>query len=62
MIQASKALTSKPENIDLYMLEMTWKDFRQAILDSHKPIQHFFTGLGNRRQFEDSSIAESIML
>ena len=41
---------------------MTWKDLRQAVLDAHKPIQHlFFTGLGNQLQFEDSSIAESIM-
>ena len=32
-------------------------------MDAHKPIQHlFFTGLGNQLQFEDSSIAESIML
>ena len=63
MIQASTALTSKPENIDLDPLEMTWRDLRQAVLDAHKPIQHlFFNGLGNQLQFEDSSIAESIML
>ena len=63
MIQASTALTSKPENIDLDPLGMTWRDLRQAVLDAHKPIQHlFFTGLGNQLQFEDSSIAESIML
>ena len=63
MIQASTPLTSKPENIDLDPLGMTWRDLRQAVLDAHKPIQHlFFTGLGNQLQFEDSSIAESIML
>ena len=49
MIQASTALTSKPENIDLDPLGMTWRDLRQAVLDAHKPIQHlFFTGLGNQ--------------
>ena len=63
MIQASTALTSKPENIDLDPLGMSWRDLRQAVLEAHKPIQHlFFTGLGNQLQFEDSSIAESIML
>ena len=63
MIQASTALTSKPENIDTDPLGMTWRDLRQAVLDAHKPIQHlFFTGLGNQLQFEDSSIAESVML
>ena len=42
---------------------MTWTELRQAILDSHKPIQHlFFRGLGNRLQFEDSNMAEGIML
>ena len=42
---------------------MGWAELRQAILDSHKPIQHlFFKGLGNKLQFEDSCIAESIML
>ena len=42
---------------------MTWRDLRQAVLDARKPIQYlFFTGLANQLQFEDSSIAESIML
>ena len=42
---------------------MGWVELRQAILDSHKPIQHlFFKGLGNKLQFEESCIAESVML
>ena len=42
---------------------MTWKELRQAILNAHKPIKNlFFTGLGNKLQFEDSIIAENIML
>ena len=42
---------------------MTWTELRQAVLDSHKPIQHlFFSGLGNQLQFEDSNMAEGIML
>ena len=48
MIQASIALTTKPENIDLDPLGMTWRDRRQAVLDAHKLIRHlFFIGLFN---------------
>ena len=63
MIQASTPLRGQPEKINLDNIEMTWTELRQAILDSHKPIQHlFFRGLGNRLQFEDSNMAEGIML
>jgi stalled ribosome rescue protein Dom34 len=42
---------------------MTWKELRKAILDAHKPIKDlFFTGLGNKLQFIDSTIAENIMM
>ena len=42
---------------------MSWKELKEAILNAHKPIKdYFFRGLGNRLQFEDSIIAESIML
>ena len=63
MIQAESPLNQKPRDINLDGLEMDWKDLRQRILDAHKPIQHlFFDGLGNKLQFEDSCIAESVML
>ena len=63
MVQSKTALNQKPDNISLDGLEMNWKDLRQRILDTHKPIQHlFFTGIGNKLQFKDSQIAESIML
>lgn len=63
MIQASTPLTSKPKGIDCDKIGMTWTELRQAVLDAHKPIQHlFFSGLGNRLQFEDSNMAEGIML
>ena len=63
MITSSKALKHKPKKINLDTIEMTWTELRQAVLDSHKPIQHlFFSGLGNRLQFEDSNMAEGIML
>jgi hypothetical protein len=63
MVQSKTPLNLKPNKIDLGGLEMSWKDLRQQILDSHKPISHlFFTGVGNKLQFKDSCIAESVML
>ena len=63
MIQSSTSLRGEPEKINLDTVGMTWLELRQAVLDSHKPIQHlFFKGLGNQLQFEDSEIAEGIML
>jgi len=63
MVQSKTPLNLKPNKIDLDGLEMSWKDLRQQILDSHKPISHlFFTGVGNKLQFKDSCIAESVML
>ena len=63
MFQSNTSLESKPKNINLDNIEMTWKELRQAILDAHKPIKDlFFTGLGNKLQFEDSIMAENVML
>ncbi len=63
MIQSSTPLTQKPEKLNLSNLDMSWKDLRDSILRAHKPIEYlFFKGIGNRLQFEDSCIAESIML
>ena len=63
MFQAKTSLESKPRGINIDEISMTWKELKQAILDAHKPIKDlFFTGLGNKLQFEDSIIAENIML
>ena len=63
MIQADSPLIQKPRDINLDGFEMHWTYLRQRILDAHKPIQHlFFSGIGNRLQFEDSCIVESVML
>ena len=44
-------------------LEITWRELRDKILEAHKPIQHlFFDGIGNKLQYKDSCIAESVML
>ena len=63
MFQASTTLDRKPDGIDLDAIGMSWRELKEAILNAHKPIKdYFFKGLGNRLQFEDSIIAESIML
>ncbi|MEZ7812382.1 MAG: hypothetical protein QMB16_01630 [Paracoccaceae bacterium] len=63
MVQSKTPLNRKPDKINLDGLDMGWQDLRQRILDSHKPIQNlFFTGIGNKLQFKDSCIAESVML
>lgn len=63
MFQANTELNSKPSKLNLDEIGMSWRELREAILNAHKPIKNlFFTGLGNRLQFEDSIIAESIML
>lgn len=41
----------------------TWKQLRDLILERHEPIKDkFFCGMGNRLQYEDSQIAEKVML
>jgi hypothetical protein len=63
MFQASTTLDRKPDGIDLDAIGMSWRELKEAILNAHKPIKdYFFKGLGNRLQFEDSCIAESVML
>ena len=58
-----QSLKTKSVKDAFYQLAMSWRELREAILNAHKPIRNlFFTGLGNRLQFEDSIIAESIML
>ena len=63
MVQASSMLKNCPSDIDLTEVEMSWADLRERIIKAHKPISHeFFKGVGNNLQFEDSCVAESVML
>jgi len=63
MFQASTTLDRKPDGIELEAIGMSWRELKEAILNAHKPIKdYFFKGIGNRLQFEDSCIAESVML
>ncbi|MDC1382390.1 hypothetical protein N8500_02785 [Candidatus Puniceispirillum sp.] len=63
MIQAKTPLLKEPKDIDLSEVDFDWPFLRQAILDSHKPIQDmFFNGHGNYLHYIDSVMAEDIML
>ena len=63
MFQATTTLERKPDGIELDAIGMSWRELKEEILKAHKPIKDlFFTGLGNKLQFEDSIIAENIML
>jgi len=63
MIQASSTLRNCPRDIDPSVADISWCELRDRIIASHKPIEHlFFDGIGNKLQFEDSCICESVML
>tara|TARA_B100000767_G_C19699847_1_gene507900 strand:- start:604 stop:1062 length:459 start_codon:yes stop_codon:yes gene_type:complete len=63
MVQASTRLNTYPRDIDPSIADMSWGELRDRIIEVHKPIEHlFFDGIGNRLQFEDSCICESVML
>ena len=63
MVQASTPLKNCPSEIDMSGLEMSWAELRDRIIKAHKPIADlFFRGVGNHLQFQDSNIAERVML
>jgi len=63
MLQANTPLTSCPNDINPSLADISWKELRERVIAAHKPIEHlFFSGEGNKLQFEDSCIAESVML
>ena len=63
MVQSNTQLLQKPDKINMNEMEMDWKELRHRILDAHKAISDlFFKGEGNKLQYKDSCIAESVML
>ena len=63
MVQASGPLKHCPDDIDLSELDMSWPELRDRIIAAHKPIaDQFFIGIGNKLQYKDSCIAQSVML
>lgn len=62
MVQMKKPQDSPPR-VKFSQTGKTWKQLRSLILEKHEPIKDkFFCGIGNRLQFEDSQIAEKVML
>jgi hypothetical protein len=63
MVQASTPLKNCPRDIDMSGVAMNWPELRDRILKAHKPIADlFFSSVGNHLQFQDSNIAERVML
>jgi hypothetical protein len=63
MLNAEHRLKQPPHELKLSEWGISWKQLVQAIEARHQPVaKHFFTGAGLRLQFEDSQIAEEIMV
>ena len=63
MVRASSPLKSCPREINFSEILISWVDLRDRNIEAHKTISHdVFTGIGNKFQFEDSIIAEHVML
>jgi len=63
MVQMTKPQDRPPRNVKFSQTRKTWKQLRSLILDKHESIKDkFFCGIGNRLQYEDSQIAEKVML
>ena len=63
MLNARQKLNAPPRDLALHLWGVKWPDLVEAIIKHHKPIANeFFTGVGLRLQYEDSKIAESLMI
>ena len=63
MVQMKKPQDRPPRDVKFSQTGKTWKQLRSLIIDKHEPIKDkFFCGIGNRLQYEDSQIAEKVML
>lgn len=63
MVQAPYKLTHPPRKLPISITGLKWKEIAEKILQRNEPIKDmFFKGMGNTLQFEDSQIAEKVML
>ena len=63
MVQMKEPQDRPPRDVKFSQTRKTWKQLRSLIVDKHEPIKDkFFCGIGNRLQYEDSQIAEKVML
>jgi len=63
MVQMVEPQDRPPRDVKFSQTGKKWKQLRDLIIDKHEPIKDcFFCGMGNQLQFEDSKIAEQVML
>ena len=62
MLNANHRIVHAPQDIDLQVWGLKWKQMVDAILEKHSPIaDQFFMGRGLALQFDDSEIAINVM-
>ena len=63
MLNADKKLHAPPRELALHEWGIKWGELVSAIQDQHMPIANeFFSGVGLNLQYEDSQIAEKLMI
>ena len=63
MVQMKEPQDRPPRDVKFRQTGKTWQQLRDLILEKHEPIKNkFFCGMGNKLQYEDSQIAEKVML
>ena len=63
MIQMVEPQDRPPRDVKFSQTGKKWKQLRDLIIEKHEPIKDcFFCGMGNQLQFEDSKIAEKVIL
>ena len=63
MLNANKKLHAPPRELALHEWGIKWGELVSAIRDQHTPIANeFFSGVGLTLQYEDSQIAEKLMI
>ena len=63
MVQMKKPQDRPPRDIKFSHTGKKWKQLRDLIIEKHEPIKdRFFCGMGNQLQFEDSKVAEQVIL
>lgn len=63
MLNAHPGMKSKPEKLDLSTIDLGWPEIVTRIQKFHAPIEKsFFSNAGMRLMYEDSQLAEEVML
>ena len=63
MLNAKRMMIRQPRGLDLKPLRKKWSEIVPIVLQAHHDIQHmFFGGYGGNLQYEDSCMAEDVLL